>query len=185
MFNMHTQCPWGWGEQRGCPGEGLCEQDSGDSPFISQPSGSLRKISQTAIAATTCLLSPCLAASHTFTFWSVFPRLCWPRQSSPTPGLFEFVDKFFMLGIPISHRLHPAKNAPLHSSYSCNVYVVLMLELFTIFVSGEHTEIQIVSRRTWKPISSSVSVWLLLISSEISPFSEPLVNINCPEANQD
>lgn len=62
-----------------------------------------------------------------------------------------------------------------------------MLELFIIFVPGEHTETQIVavSRQTWKQISSSISERLLLISSEMSPFSEPLANINYPEVNQD
>lgn len=60
-----------------------------------------------------------------------------------------------------------------------------MFELF--FVSGEHIETQIVatSRQTQNQISSSISVWLLLISSEMSPFSKPLININCPEVNQD
>lgn len=78
--------------------------------FYFQQSGPLRTIMQTAIAATTCFLPPCLAASHAFTFGSTFSRLCWPYQLPPTPGLFEFADKFVMLSIPISHKFQPAWN---------------------------------------------------------------------------
>lgn len=72
-------------------------QEVGTLPSAFQPCAPLRKILQTVIYAAACLLPPCLAASHTFTSWSVLPGLNLPCQLSLTLASLDLLMRFSCL----------------------------------------------------------------------------------------